>query len=147
MKYETLGSRARSIIYLLSGALWLSGAVWIWLQWKESDSGLAAPAGARACMEIHGAAAMLFLILFGWLWKGHMGPGWSQKVRRASGLALASTAGLLAATAWCLYYLPEGPRDWASRIHAALGLASILPLAWHLATRKRRRKPSQKRGV
>jgi len=123
----------RRALYLASSLLWLSGALWLYYKYfgqVQGDYGMQAPAAQPILLEIHGAAAMAFLILLGTLLVDHVPLGWKHKEHRLSGVSLLSTAAVLILTGWGLYYIGSSSvRHWTSLVHWTLGLASA-PILW-----------------
>jgi hypothetical protein len=106
----------KQLLYVVIALLWLSGAVWIYL-YETSPS-------RPLWMKIHGAAAMVFLILFGTLLMQHVPEGWRQDRQRSSGVSLLGLCGLLIVTGWGLYYWGDDTlRQWTTVIHTGVGLA------------------------
>src|SRR5262245_38745050 len=87
----------KRLLYLTTAVLWVSGAVWLYL--------LETNPGRPLWMKLHGAAGMLFLILFGTLLFQHVPAGWEQDRQRPSGAWLFAICGVLIATGWGLYYI------------------------------------------
>jgi MFS family permease len=89
-------------------------------------------------MKIHGAAAMLILVLIGRLLALHVPSGWTERRSRKSGAAMLAIGGLLTVTGYLLYYLgDETARQFASWFHLALGIAVPIALGLHLAAKPR----------
>lgn len=137
-----LGRWHQRLLYGITGLTWLSGAVWLYLRYfrqVQGDLGLEANPAQPLCLEIHGAAAMVFLILFGSLLQHHVPSGWRQERQRLSGILLIASCSLLALTGWGLYYLGSlSVRHWTSLIHSAFGLLLPMAIALHvLLSRKR----------
>ena len=113
-----LSRRHKQALYLCATVLWISGAVWISL----SESNPARP----LWMRLHGAAAMIFLVIFGTLLTQHVPAGWQQKSQRPSGLSIISACVILILTGWGLYYMAdENVRNGLHWVHTSVGL--ILP--------------------
>jgi len=125
---EPLQKRA---LYLATTLLWLSGAIWLYL--LETDP-------ARPLwMRLHGAAAMVFLMVFGTLLMQHVPAGWRQGEQRLSGVSLIATYSVLIVTGWMLYYLAgDQVRYWTGKTHAILGL--VLPLLIYIHVRQNMKK-------
>src|SRR3954471_7510316 len=88
---------------------------------------------ASALMMIHGAAAMLALVLAGTLFAQHVPAGWSAGKNRRSGIFLLAVLGWLALTGYLLYYAGgESPRYYASQSHLWVGIATALIGALHV---------------
>jgi hypothetical protein len=124
----------RRLIYLAVTLLWISGGLWWYWQISNSPDDLL-EAGVRSrqtlALRVHGAAAILFLVVFGTLFPIHMRSGWRQKKNRASGGFLVSVLLALIATGWGLYYIGyEALRPAMSFVHTYLGL--LLPLIIYL---------------
>ena len=127
----------RRVVYGTVGALWLTGAVWLYLRYIVGIEGGAA---SSALMKGHGAAAMAFLVLLGTLLWGHVPAGWSQARRRVSGVLVATVCGLLVVSGWSLYYSADPVRGAASVVHSVLGLAIPAALIVHARMYRRVRK-------
>ena len=86
-----------------------------------------------ALMRIHGAAAMLALILVGAALALHAAAGWRERKNRASGALLGGALAILAATGYLLYYSGnEAAREAASLAHWLLGAALPIFLLCHI---------------
>jgi hypothetical protein len=86
-------------------------------------------------LELHGAAGMVALVLFGSLLTTHMRRAWAVRRGRASGGTLAGLFVLLTATGYGLYYVAgESFRAWISVVHWTVGLAIPMLLAAHVYT-------------
>jgi hypothetical protein len=79
-------------------------------------------------LEVHGAAAMGFLLVLGALLTDHLPRGWRQERERPSGLSLVTLCAILIISGWGLYYFgQEELRAATSWVHSVLGL--LLPCA------------------
>ena len=124
----TVGRRQKKMLYAASFLLWMSGALWLFERYV-SDNALPLP----LWMKIHGAAAMLFLMVFGALLIHHVPVGWRHKRQRPSGIPLLLICTVLVITGWALYYLgDESIREWTSAAHSILGLLFPFVLGLHL---------------
>lgn len=84
----------------------------------------------------HGSIAYLLLWLAGTLLPGHQRLGWPNRRRRRSGLPLALSLFVLAATGLAIYYPPgETARDWLSLTHQTAGVAVAALFVWHVGDR------------
>ena len=129
-------------LYGVTALSWLSGAAWLYLQYFrqiQGDLGRQMNPAQPLCMEIHGAAAMGFLMVFGALLLRHVPQGWREKRQRFSGVLLTAFCGLLIVTGWGLYYLVnQSVRNAIGILHWGLGLALPVVLFLHvLASRKK----------
>jgi hypothetical protein len=120
--------------------LYLSGALWLLIDRLQRNSAGAMWSGARASLlMLHGAGAMVMLVLFGGLMPFHVRVGWRRKRNRATGTLMLAANVALIVTAFGLYYAgAEMLRDWASALHTGVGLALPVLLAWHVARGRRR---------
>ncbi|HTL67056.1 MAG TPA: hypothetical protein VL200_05295 [Lacunisphaera sp.] len=125
-----LGPRLRAWTYATLGALFVTGVAWWSLElWGrvETEFGPAAHPAGPWLLRFHGAAAMIFLVLIGWLLPSHVRRGWQARRNRRSGGGLLASLGALTLTGWLLYYAGSEPlRAVATTVHRWLGL--ILPL-------------------
>src|SRR5205814_7393508 len=84
-------------------------------------------------MKVHGAAAVVALIVIGGLLALHVPGGWAERRSRPSGSTMLAVCGLLILTGYLLYYAGnETAREVSSYVHLTLGLALPLLLGFHL---------------
>lgn len=113
-------------ILALSGGIWLLAKAWqggdgqaekahVWQQWS---------------MAVHGAAALLFLLVLGALW-GHIKAALAQARNRWSGLLSLGSLVVMLVSSWWLYYGGADSRDLVALVHWGLGLLLCLGLPWH----------------
>jgi len=120
LKLLLLGPRQKFFLYLGTSVLWATGAWW-----------LARP--APLWMKIHGAAAFVFLLVFGSLLYQHVPAGWAHEKQRGSGGGLIALCGTLILSGWGLYYFGnEDLRRWTSGLHSYLGLALPILITLHV---------------
>jgi hypothetical protein len=121
-------------LYGASGLVWLSGALWLGI---EKACGTGNSQWSPRLLEIHGAAAMIFLVLAGSIWP-HMRRGLALRRNRVSGIGMAAFLGFLTLTGWMLYYVgDETWRNAASIAHWGAGLALPILLASHILLGRR----------
>ena len=125
-------------LYGVSLAVLLTGVLWLIFEWKVRVAG---QFGERRhplegwWLNLHGAAAMAFLVLFGTLVRGHIRSGWRRGQRRRSGGGMVALSGLLILTGYGLYYSgSETLRPWISAIHWIAGLLAAALLLFHRRT-------------
>jgi len=139
-----LSARHRAWVYGTFGVLFLSGAIWWilhrWFQIK-GEFGTQPHAWQPDLLKIHGAAAMIALVIVGTLVPLHMKRGWKAGLNRPNGVMLVSFVLLLGLTGYALYYVGgEQSRALASVAHTVLGLGFPAALAWHIARGRRARR-------
>jgi hypothetical protein len=84
-------------------------------------------------MRVHGAAAMVTLVLTGGVVALHTPSGWRERKNRFSGLAVSVALIAIAATGCGLYYFGgESARMTASLSHWILGLILPAVMALHV---------------
>ncbi len=127
------------LVYLVFGLLLVTGVVWMWAQSSLDEGSLV----SSLMLKLHGAAAMVALILLGAL-INHMRKGWKARKNRSSGLTLVLVILFLVITGYGLYYAgDEQLRSLISQWHAWIGLGLFLLLPAHaLIGRALRRKRS-----
>ena len=138
-----LAASLRYALYIATALLFGSGASWLAARYLPDARWL--PSGlASASMRIHGAAAMVMLVLTGGAVALHTPSGWCERKNRASGLALCVTLIGLAATGYCLYYVGgDTARSVSSVNHWTLGLAVLPALGLHAWLGRRGHPPPQ----
>jgi cation transport ATPase len=121
--------------------LFVSGALWLLAnRLKDMTAGEMWSRMGASLLMLHGAAAMLMLVLFGSLMPFHVRVGWRRKRNRATGTAMLAVNAALIVTAFGLYYAgADRARDWASDLHIGVGFALPALLALHVLRGRRRR--------
>ncbi|MDE3084012.1 MAG: DUF4405 domain-containing protein [Verrucomicrobiota bacterium] len=116
--------------------LFVSGAAWLALQQWGQVAGEFGPRPHPAqtwLMKIHGAAAMIALILFGTMIPLHIRRGLRAKINRFTGTTMIALSLLLVASGYALYYVGgEQSRRVSALVHDFLGLGFPLLLVWHI---------------
>src|SRR5690348_9056566 len=120
----------RATLYGTFGVLAASGALWALLHDGLPFLGIALPAwhGAEpSLLALHGAAAVVMLLVFGSLAPQHVKWAWKGRLNRGTGGSMAATQALLLVTGYALYYAGgEETRTVASDLHLAIGLGAPL---------------------
>lgn len=120
----------RLALYATGAVLILTGAAWALFHYL-ADERTSVPANALL-MKVHGAAAMVVLVLIGALIPQHVAGGWRLARNRVSGLSLTALAGLLAITGYLLYYSgSDFVHNGASLVHLVIGAAIPAALIAH----------------
>jgi hypothetical protein len=123
-------------VYSSTALLFLTGALWLLFHYFVHVHG---EFGARPhpleswWLRLHGAAAMLVLIVLGSLLPIHVRRGWHHRKNIIAGCTLVTVASVLVLSGYALYYFGgEEARPWISALHWVLGLAAPLVLVWHI---------------
>ena len=143
-----LDRRLRDALYLVLGVLFVTGVAWYLLDMMR-DPFAAAPAynAGPLLLAVHGAAAMIFLLLLGALLPLHMRSNWASDRNRWTGIVMLGANGVLIVTAYALYYSgSDSVRGWASDVHLAAGLFLPAWVAVHVWLGRRARLASQRRA-
>jgi len=131
-----VGRRQRSALYAVSALLWSTGAAY-WLLERAAageELGAASAAWRPRLLALHGAGAVLFLVILGTLLPHHVRRAWRAGANRWSGAVAIGTGAVLTTTGWLLYYAgDEGVRAVAIAVHDLVGLALPLALLLHVA--------------
>lgn len=130
----------RAFVYSASALTFLTGAAWLiahtWMRIEGEFGDLPHPL-ERSSLLLHGAFAMLFLMTFGSLVRGHIRAGWKSGRSRLSGTTMIVTSGLLIVSGWCLYYVgDDAVRSLISGLHWVVGLAGPLIVVAHVRGRR-----------
>jgi hypothetical protein len=130
---------AEFFVYLVFGILLITGVAWMVCQASPDEGNHF----SSLMLKLHGAAAMVSLILLGAL-INHMRKGWKSRKNRTSGLTLVLVILFLVVTGYGLYYAgDEQLRSLISQWHTWIGLGIVLLLPVHvLIGRTLRRKRS-----
>jgi hypothetical protein len=131
-----LSPRHERAVYATVAALVVTGCGWLLCHYLFAETGEfgALPHPLESLwLELHGAAGMIALVLFGSLLTSHMRRAWALARGRWSGGFLTSLFLLLAITGYGLYYAGgESLRAWTSVIHWGVGLGLPLLLIVHV---------------
>jgi cytochrome b561 len=121
-------------VYAAVVALFVTGIVWLVADQlkNSSDNDVWQQITANALM-LHGAAAMLMLMLLGALFPLHIPRGWRARRNRILGAFMFVVNALLVVTAFGLYYAgSEALRPWMSDIHISAGISLPALLVLHV---------------
>ncbi|MBW8781930.1 MAG: DUF4405 domain-containing protein [Verrucomicrobia bacterium] len=117
-------------VLFLSGALW-----WILHRWfpVQTEFGSQENPLNSWLLRLHGAAAMIALVVLGSLLPNHVRAAWRAHRNRFSGGGMIALSAALTLTGYGLYYAAgETLRLAASLSHLGLGLAFPGVLIWHI---------------
>jgi hypothetical protein len=132
----------RLTVYLIVGAVWLTGCVWLYLdQFQETHDqfGVTPHPLESPLLLLHGIAAILSMYLFGWISARHILRLWSGGLRRMSGAALAAVLTVLVFSGFALFFLVDDRlQHFTAVIHEVLGLAVTVFAIQHWFYRKPR---------
>ena len=133
-----LSSAHEWCVYATFAALVVTGCGWLLCHYVLAEAGEFGPLPhplEGLWLQLHGAAGMIALVLFGSLLPSHMLRAWSSRRGRASGGTLAGLFMLLTVTGYGLYYVGgESLRQWISVVHWAVGLGIPVLLTAHVYT-------------
>ena len=142
-----LSRRHRAWLYGSLVVLFLTGAGWLIFHhyWRASGEFGPAPHPLEPwSLKVHGAAAMVFLVVFGTLLPGHVRRSWHRRLNRPSGALFLALNGLLILSGYALYYFGgERSRAAISLAHWLAGLGYPLFLVAHIWLGRRARQQQQ----
>jgi hypothetical protein len=137
----------RRSLYAVIAILMFTGICWAILRYfpEAVDVDPRHALGVNAMlMKIHGAAAMLALVLLGTLLPRHVLIGLRGRLNRRTGVSIGVLSIALVATGYLLYYAGgETLREIASDAHLGVGLALPVLLAVHVRRVWRERRAMQ----
>jgi hypothetical protein len=137
-----MSMRRRLAVYVILGALWLSGLVWLVLdQFFESRGpfGMIPSPWRPPVLLVHGVLAILSMYLLGWVTVRHVIRLWPGRLRRLSGGALAALLALLALSGFALFFVSDDRwQHLAAVVHEVLGLGITLLAIQHWFFARRR---------
>jgi cellobiose-specific phosphotransferase system component IIC len=123
---------AYAVVTLLvsSGSLWLLFHYFVMVQ---SDFGAIRHPLEVWWLKVHGAAAMLTLVLIGTMMPVHIRKAWHAGKNRWTGAVMLAVLAVLILTAYALYYYTgEASRPWVSAIHWVIGLGMVPAIILHV---------------
>ena len=135
-----LSVRHRAWLYGAFAVLFLSGVAWMVLHWGLPHDGV--HPGEPWALRLHGAAALLTLVMLGTLVPLHIKRGWQARRNRGHGLVIMTVNLVLMVTGYALYYAGDEQWRFMSRwMHIVIGLLLPVVIVWHVlagrATRPR----------
>jgi hypothetical protein len=137
-------------VWLVAGAIWTTGLIWLGLHYFAPAQGQFGPEANPAepwILRAHAAAAFASIWTLGLLWAVHVTPGWGRKRKRWSGGLVFGVGVLLVASGYLLYYVgDEGLRSGVSLLHWGVGLAALpffLMHTWRRTALRRATKMSE----
>ena len=140
-----LSRRHEWSVYATIALVFSSGAAWAWLHHfaqRAGEFGESAHPAELWMQKLHGASAMLSLILLGTMLVSHVPLAWRAQRNRPTGTSLFAVLAFLIGTGYALYYSGNDRlRDWLGWGHLWIGVALPLFLALHVWRGKRRPAP------
>ena len=135
-----LGPRFKALLLWTSAILYMSGlAVWLLASSRFQVQGEYGPEPSPLkpwFLHAHSIAGLLFLVLFGYLWRDHVEPGLKRSKKKRSGLTLVAALAVLFATVPMLFYLTgDSARAWTAAVHTWLGAILLAPFLFHLRSK------------
>jgi hypothetical protein len=125
-------------VYGATGALVVTGVLWLVCHYFLGGEGEFGPQPhplEHWMLRLHGAAAMIGLIVYGSLLPIHVRRAWTMRRNIALGLTVISAMLLLTVTGYLLYYAGgEQSRAVVSIVHWAAGLLIPALLTWHVVS-------------
>jgi hypothetical protein len=126
---QRMSVRLKSAVIVTFGALWLSGCYWLvlhYLRTQPSQFGPVQHPWSPAVLRIHGWLAIVAVFLLGWVTARHVTDRWPRMIKRGSGIAMVSVAGVLGLTGYALYYTTDRLHDAAGVAHEVIGGVAFL---------------------
>ncbi len=140
-----LSRRHQLWIYWVSALLMASGLGWLIAHYFLATAGEFGETHHFSepwWLKLHGALAMVFLIVFGALLPAHAFRAWRLNKNRKSGAVIMGITVILVVSAYGLYYAGgDVLRDWLGVIHWVTGLMAAAGLTVHIWMGKRTRVP------
>ncbi|WP_051946218.1 hypothetical protein [Verrucomicrobium sp. BvORR106] len=126
----------KAALYLFFALSWLSGTGWFALhRWVtvEGEFGPQPSSWEGPLLKLHGGAAMMMMVYYGYLLASHIPVGFRSGRSRVTGLFLAISLGFMIVTAYGLYYIgDEDVRGVIAWAHLCTGVLIPLVLIIHV---------------
>jgi divalent metal cation (Fe/Co/Zn/Cd) transporter len=136
-----LSRRHEWSVYVVLAFVFGSGAAWAWLHHfvrRMGEFGESAHPAELWMQKVHGASAMLALVVLGSLLVLHIPQAWRARRNRPTGSWLFALVTFLAASGYALYYSGSEPlRAGMSWSHLWVGIALPFFIALHVWRGKR----------
>lgn len=141
-KPRRLGLFALLLISWTSGVTFFILNTWISV---EGEFGLEKHPWQFKVLKIHGGAAFLMMVAFGYFLGTHVPAGWKIRSLRPLGLSVVLAQGCLIVSAYLLYYLgDETLRQSAAYVHAFIGFSLPMLLVAHIRQGTLRRRKQRR---
>jgi hypothetical protein len=118
--------RPRAAVYVILGALWISGCAWLLLDQccaKRGPFGIEPHPLEPPLLLIHGVVAVVGMYLLGWITARHALRWWTAGLRRISGGVLAAMLAVLIVSGFALFFLSDDAWQRAAGLsHEVLGV-------------------------
>ena len=127
-------------MYWGGAALFATGALWLVYRFCLREHGeFGEPPHPMEVwwLRLHGAFAMVMLIVAGTLLPIHVRRGWHQRKNLLAGIVVIAIIVLLIASGYALYYGDEETRPVVSTFHWIVGLGAPVALIWHILRGRR----------
>ena len=133
---------ARTSVYAATGAVTVSGLLWLYARYGPSADPTGPSPWAATTLAIHGACAIAATVVFGALLANHVAYRWRRPGNRALGYLQLGLWITLLITGFALYYLAnETTRPVWSATHWIVGLLLPIALAVHVLIGQRTARP------
>tara|TARA_B100001564_G_C20459359_1_gene587256 strand:- start:334 stop:798 length:465 start_codon:yes stop_codon:yes gene_type:complete len=136
-------------IYSVFALIWASGVTFFvlstWFQ-IEGDYGVQKHPFEFTALQIHGFAAFIMMVTYGYFLGTHVQAAWKVKPKRTFGVMLMIMPVFLMITAYLLYYIAQDvARQIIAYMHAGVGFFLPFILISHvLRNRKKKKKKKSK---
>jgi hypothetical protein len=132
-----LSRRHKAVLYASTLLVFASGVAWWILDHyavrEDEFGGIAKHPAETWMLKIHGAAAMVILVVLGTLIPIHVKRGWEAGKNLPSGTGTLLFFGILTVTGYGLYYVgDESLRGFTSNIHFWGGVVLPLIVGYHV---------------
>jgi hypothetical protein len=131
----------RRVIYALTFALVLSGAIWLIVAYLLAPASEATPAPhpwATAMLTAHGVVAYAALVAYALVGHAHLRTGWRVPALRSAAFVLCAAVVFLAVTGLGFYYIAtESALPLLRWSHVAAGVILPCCLALHIVRGRR----------
>jgi len=131
----------RLTVYLIAGALWFSGCLWLCLDQFFSEPGQFGTTPnflEPPLLLLHGVLSLFGLYLFGYISAHHVVRWWRAGLRRLSGGSLAAILAVLTLSGFALFFISDD--QWQHLLvdtHDVLGIAITAFALQHWLFRRR----------
>lgn len=152
MRRNSVKLSPRHQLWLYGGTtlLYATGAAWAWLHYLQAAGN---EFGSRSAaepwmMKLHGAGAIVLLVVLGTLIPGHIRFAWHARRNRPNGMTLLLFLGFLVVSGYGLYYFGDDRlRSWTSWSHLAIGLVLPAMIFLHIWSGRRSRARNSRREM